>query len=499
MTLRPGSVVGGYVIETVLGAGGMGTVYAARHPSLPRVDAIKILGPELAADHEFRARFEREASLAAGLDHPNIVTIHNRGAENGLLWIAMQYVAGTDAAQVVERTPARMTPQRALRIITEVGKALDYAHQHGLLHRDVKPANFLLSGDDPATERVLLSDFGIAKSMGESTELTQAGSLLATIAYAAPEQLSGDPVGYRADIYSLGCSFYKMLTGKTPFAADSPARAIVGHLYEPPPRATATVPGLPEAIDQVIAVAMGKQPADRFATCAEFTAAAAEALHSGTAPNRAVPAYESGIGSSEPRRTVTTRLLIGTAVAVIAAAAAVGLWLSRSGDPAATASSTPSATQHQPPPTSIAQAREQNPAFAGKSITAVDVTDAEGLGTDAAVHLGTLPPADFLRALGFGYSTAFQANPGESAPRLLTADEQLGFRNSVTDILLVLRSDSRAGGGGYAGLPPMLWGRDAVMVIVDDPAVVTAFRNWTPDSERIMLERLVPLLTEQIR
>lgn len=154
------------------------------------MDAIKVLSGELSSNHEFRGRFEREANLAAGLDHPNIVSVYNRGEEHGQLWIAMQYVDGTDASAELARDPHSMTPLRALRIVTEVGKGLDYAHRRGLLHRDVKPANFLLSTpEDDDEERVLLTDFGVAKSADDATELTQTGSFVATIAYAPPEQL----------------------------------------------------------------------------------------------------------------------------------------------------------------------------------------------------------------------------------------------------------------------------------------------------------------------
>lgn len=222
MAMSPGTIVGGYRIQRVLGAGGMGTVYLAKHPSLPRMDALKVLSGHLSADNEFRARFEREANLAAGLDHPNIVSVYNRGEENGQLWIAMQYVDGTDAAAELERDPRAMTPQRALRIVTEVGKGLDYAHRRGLLHRDVKPANFLLSAEHDEEERVLLTDFGVAKSSEDTTDLTQTGSFVATIAYAPPEQLAGGRLDHRADIYSLACAFYKLLTGQNPYPATSP-------------------------------------------------------------------------------------------------------------------------------------------------------------------------------------------------------------------------------------------------------------------------------------
>ena len=218
MALDVGSVVGGYRIEAVLGRGGMGTVFRAAHPTLPRSDALKVLSSDLTADSHFRERFLREADLAATLDHPHIVSVYNRGeTPDGHLWIAMQYVAGSDAYH--ELKAGRMTPARALRITAAVADALDYAHQHGLLHRDVKPANFLLAAND---QRIFLADFGIAKRNDDAAGLTQTGMVLASIAYAAPETLIGEAADHRADIYALGCSLYTMLTGQTPFA---PGRA----------------------------------------------------------------------------------------------------------------------------------------------------------------------------------------------------------------------------------------------------------------------------------
>lgn len=286
MVLPAGSVIGGYIIEDVLGSGGMGTVYRAHHPVLPRSDALKVLSAELSRDEHFRARFEREAELAATLDHPNIVTVYNRGEADGQLWIAMQYVAGSDAER--ELNGGRMTPQRAVHITGEVAKALDYAHRRNLLHRDIKPANFLLTTDD---ERIFLADFGIARALDDAVNLTQTGTVMATIAYAAPETLAGEPSDHRADIYSLGCSLFRMLTGTSPFSGSGGMAAVAAaHLMAPPPRATDVVPTLPAAIDTVIARAMAKEPRDRYQSAGELARAAAEALDETTAALRATPA-----------------------------------------------------------------------------------------------------------------------------------------------------------------------------------------------------------------
>ena len=282
--LSAGSVLAGYRVERVLGAGGMGVVYLAAHPSLPRSDALKVLCGELSGDPDFRARFVREADMAARLDHPNIVSIYDRGqSDEGQLWIAMQFVDGTDADQALHA--GTMNPARAVYIVGEVAKALEYAGQCGVVHRDVKPANFLLSGPVGPDERVLLGDFGIARALGDAG-LTVTGSVMATLSYAAPEVLSGQPFDGRADLYSLGCSLFRMLTGKAPFAwAEGMAAVVAAHLQAPPPRVSEWAPGLSPRMDAVIATAMAKDPARRFSSCRELAAAAADALGGLGAPS----------------------------------------------------------------------------------------------------------------------------------------------------------------------------------------------------------------------
>ncbi|MEV6322702.1 serine/threonine-protein kinase [Nocardia sp. NPDC051787] len=276
--LHTGEVFAGYTIERLLGRGGMGSVYLARHPRLPRLTAMKLLNPELFHDKEIRARFEREADLVARLDHPNIVTVFDRGVEGERLWICMRYIDGTDAAAVEART---LPPHRAVQIIAETAKALDFAHSRGVLHRDVKPANILLERADGGPERVYLTDFGIARFRDDTGRLTQTGTFTATLAYAAPEQLSGAVLDHRADQYSLACTLFRLLTGTLPFDATNPVAVIQGHLSAPPPPVSGLRPGLPVALDAVLAKAMAKYPADRFDSCTEFAAAAWQAL---TAP-----------------------------------------------------------------------------------------------------------------------------------------------------------------------------------------------------------------------
>lgn len=319
--LGPGSVVADYRIERIIGAGGMGTVYLAQNLDLPRRDALKVLSAELSHSDEFRARFIREADVASRLQHPNVVSIYSRGeTDDGQLWIAMQYVDGTDADDALRA--GKMTPKRALRIVGEVAQALDYAHNHNVVHRDVKPANFLLSRDGGGPERVLLGDFGIARAI-DDVGLTVTGSVIATMAYAAPEVLAGRPFDGRADVYSLGCSLFRLLTGKTPFAgaaANGPAAVMMAHLHKPPPRVTDRVSGLPPAMDSVIRIALAKDPAQRFGSATELASAAAAALHNQPTPEavlRAVPtaevsSYPSPADSGWWRPPAGTRTLLAT-------------------------------------------------------------------------------------------------------------------------------------------------------------------------------------------
>ncbi|WP_342775257.1 ADP-ribosylglycohydrolase family protein [Nocardia yunnanensis] len=267
------------MIEREVGRGGMGSVYAARHPRLPRLIALKLLHQEMFGETETRTRFEREADVIAQLDHPNIITVYDRGDEGRQLWIAMQYVDGVDCASI---DPYDLAPERAMEIIVQTAAALDYAHGRGVLHRDVKPANILLSRSGGIgtgfTERALLSDFGIARVLDDTAHLTRTGMLNATLAYAAPEQLTSAPMGPRADQYSLACTLFRLLIGRGPFDAPNIATVMLGHLQSPPPDVSALRPDLPAELDAVLRKALAKDPRDRYETCYEFARAAWETV-----------------------------------------------------------------------------------------------------------------------------------------------------------------------------------------------------------------------------
>lgn len=283
--LRAGEVFAGYEIERVLGKGGMGTVYLAKHPRLPRKTALKLLNSEMFGDKEIRARFEREADLIARLEHPNIVAVYDRGVEDRNLWISMQFIAGTDVA-----TLGAIEPALAVRVITEAAAALDYAHRQGVLHRDIKPANILLGDPEPGQPpRVFLADFGIARLRDEQHGLTQTGTFTATLAFASPEQLTGTPLDHRCDQYSLACTLFALLTGTAPYDSTNPVSVIRSHLSDPPPPISARRYGLPPALDTVLAQALAKRPEARYASCGEFAAAVARVLQTGrpvTAPHQ---------------------------------------------------------------------------------------------------------------------------------------------------------------------------------------------------------------------
>ncbi len=282
-----GSEFAGYRIDALIGRGGMGEVYRAWNPRLETRLALKLLGPEFADNDLFRERFIREARAAASLDHPNVIPVFDVSESEGIPYIAMRYVEGSDLKTMIEAQGA-LGLERTLELLAPIAGALDLAHSYGLIHRDVKPANILVeaaSGSKPET--VYLSDFGVAKT-GLSKGLTKANEFVGTIEYVAPEQISGKPIDGRADIYALGCILYECLTGEVPFERDSAVSLMYAHLESPPPRPSEREPTLPPELDEVIQTALAKAPDDRYATGATLIAAAAETAVASRKP-RAAP------------------------------------------------------------------------------------------------------------------------------------------------------------------------------------------------------------------
>src|SRR5690349_24384225 len=299
MPLNNGEVFAGYVIQRLLGTGGMGEVYLAQHPRLPRHDALKILSVPSAADEEFRARFNREAELAATLWHPHIVGVLDRGEYDGRLWISMDYVDGKDAGRLIrESYPRGMPEHEVAEIVTAVADALDFGHERRLLHRDVKPENILVTSADGRRRRVLLTDFGIARRIDDVSNLTDDGVAVGTISYVAPEQLMGKPLDGRADQYALAATTFHLLTGAPPFQDSNRAVVISHHLNTPPPPISQRRPELAH-LDAVLARALAKDPADRYPTCLDFARALTRQ------PQRAAPIQAAAPWGDRP---VTQRL-----------------------------------------------------------------------------------------------------------------------------------------------------------------------------------------------
>jgi serine/threonine protein kinase len=321
---RIGTAIAGYRIESVLGRGGMGVVYLAEQVALGRKVALKVLAPELAEDPRFRDRFLRESRIAATLEDPNILPVHEAGEADGALFIAMRYVRGTDLRRLIDEQ-GPLEPERTVSIVTQVASALDAAHAEGLIHRDVKPANVLLTPGPP--DRVYLSDFGVTKRVSSESGLTKTGQFVGTLDYVAPEQIRGTDVDARADVYSLGCLLFECLTGEPPFRSDLEVTVLYAHLSEHPPKPSARRPELPAAIDAVVARAMAKRPEDRYASAG----ALAEAARASLGPTRAIP---------PPGRRRAVVLAGAVLAAIVAVTVVVSIALAR-GDskPGATASS----------------------------------------------------------------------------------------------------------------------------------------------------------------
>ena len=275
MQREPAIRVPGYRIEASLGRGGMGEVYRAEQLSLGRKVALKILRPDLAADDRFRRRFLHESRIAAAIDHPNVIPIYEAGEDDGLLYIAMRYVEGLDLATLLERE-GRLEPARTIAILSQVGRALDAAHARGLVHRDVKPANILLL---PAVggggEHAYLCDFGLMKELAAEVALTGTDQFVGSVPYVAPEQVEGRAIDGRTDVYSLGCVLFHCLSGSPPYRGETDVEVVFAHLSEPPPPLSSRAPGLPPALDGVLARALTKAKEDRYPTCSALLEAAA--------------------------------------------------------------------------------------------------------------------------------------------------------------------------------------------------------------------------------
>ena len=354
-----GRVLGGFRIEALIGRGGMGRVYRAEQLSLDRSVAVKILADDLAANEDFRVRFLAESRIAASIEHPAILPVYDAGEAEGYLYIAMRYVEGIDLHSLIQREGA-LTPERTLRIIEQVAAALDAAHRNGLIHRDVKPSNVLISD-----EQVYLADFGVARTVVGRRELTRTGAFVGTVDYAAPEQIRNETVDAASDLYSLGCVLFQCLTGTVPFNAPSDYGVMQAHLSEPPPRPSVVAHGLPPAVDQVVATALAKDRSERYRS-GRHMAEALEAALAGPAAFTGRPTVMQPASGIRPLRAPRTprRRFMGLGLAALAVAAgstlvamALGVSIGGGPDRVATPSPSPGGTEPnlaQPPPPTAA-------------------------------------------------------------------------------------------------------------------------------------------------
>ncbi|MET9970375.1 serine/threonine-protein kinase [Streptomyces sp. NPDC006356] len=288
---RPSELIGrqvaGYRIEREIGRGGMAVVYRAKDLRLDRTVALKLLAPELARNDTFRRRFTHESRAAAAIDHPHIVPVFEAGETDGVLYIAMRYVSGSDLRHMLD-SQGPLTPATALRIAAQVASALDAAHENGLVHRDVKPGNILVARgtDSDHPEHAYLTDFGLTKKSLSLTGFTTVGQFVGTLDYVAPEQISGKPVDARCDVYGFACVVYECLTGHPPFRRDEDMALLWAHQYDDPPPLTEARPDLAPAVDTVFAAALAKSPDDRHDSCLAFVADLRAAVTGGPAGGR---------------------------------------------------------------------------------------------------------------------------------------------------------------------------------------------------------------------
>jgi hypothetical protein len=302
-----GSEFAGHHIEAVAGRGGMGVVYKAVDLALDRAVALKLIAPEYADDDQFRERFKRESKTAASIKHPHVITIYRAGDDDGRLYITMDYIDGTDLRAMIERE-GRLEPGTAAEVVSQVASALDAAHGHGLVHRDVKPANVLMAGDGGG-HHAYLTDFGLTKQTTSESGMTQTGMFVGTLDYVPPEQLQGGPLDARADIYSLGCVLYQTLTGQVPYPRDTEPAKLWAHMGEPPPSVLECAPNLPYQFEDVIKRAMAKDPNERYLSAGDLGRAALAAAEGRAMPRaersvatgRAAPADATPVAGTQPQ------------------------------------------------------------------------------------------------------------------------------------------------------------------------------------------------------
>jgi serine/threonine-protein kinase len=424
--LTTGDVLGGCRVEEVIARGGMGIVYRAVQLDLQRPVALKVIAGDLAGDPEFRERFERESRMAAAIDHPNVVPVYAAGEDRGALYIVMRFVPGSDLHALI-RSIGRLPAQRVAAIVAQVAAALDAAHAAGLVHRDVKPANVLLASD---VDHAYLSDFGLMRALDPQVPLTDSGRWMGTVDFAAPEQLSGERVDARSDVYSLGCVLFAALTGAPPFARGTVTATMLAHLHDPRPKPSAS--GAPRSFDRVIARALAKAPEDRYPSAGDLGRAALAAARGEpvTESERTVaigPAAPDGSPAQTAPTAVVTRRPRRRARLTPAPA--------RGAPPAPRPAPVPAPPPADTPPATPPPGRRRRPLgrrgllaalalpLAGIITVAVLMLGDDGERDAAAAQARPLTE-DEVRDAADAFAQAYETEDARALRRLLTADVQ---------------------------------------------------------------------------
>lgn len=418
--LRPGDLLGGCRVEEVIARGGMGVVYRAVQLDLQRPVALKVIAGDRSQDPEFRERFERESRMAAAIDHPNIVPVYAAGEEDGALYIVMRFVPGSDLHAVIKHV-GTLAAERAAAIVAQVAAALDVAHAAGLVHRDVKPANVLLARD---ADHAYLSDFGLMRALDPASPLTDSGRWMGTVDFAAPEQLAGERVDARSDVYSLGCVLFAALTGAPPFQKATVTATMLAHLHDPRPRPSAS--GAPPSFDRVLARALAKAPDERYPSAGDLGRAALAAARGElvTESERTV-AIGQAAPEGSPEETAPTAVVARRRRPLVRA-------ITPSPAPAATAPTRAPAPPGRPVPPPARRRRR----LGRRGLAAALVFPLAGIATVAAFMLGADADNDVVaaqtrpltdnetRAAAEAFAQAYETEDGRALRRVLSADVQ---------------------------------------------------------------------------
>lgn len=439
--LSPGTNVAGYEIQSSLGRGGMGDVYLARRDGETRSVALKLLSVSLASETRFRDRFERESHLATSLEHPHIVPVYATGDVEGVRYIAMRYVDGPTLRELIDaESPLGM--RRVCSLLDQIASALDDAHGIGLVHRDIKPGNILISrsGASEFREHAYLTDFGVSKYTGSESDFTRTGQFVGTTLYAAPEQIKGEKVDGRTDVYAFGCVLFECLTGRVPFERESEAALLWAQMIDDPVPVTALRPDLPSALDAVVAKAMAKEPDERYQTCGAVVAAT----------RAAIEAEQSRASTPAPVAATVLRVVEETDTV-----APVGATVMTPAEDTAPPSATADVSQTEAPPLAAVADLAREPATATAAAVEAPAIEAAPDAADGDSHVTAdtasesspaLPVSGALAETVIAAPLEPEAAPGDTTPpAFVTHPERVA--ETVTAETLVTASSTDSGLG----------------------------------------------------